>query len=222
MYALRHWIATAAFLAALPAAHASLVKNGSFESPVAGSAFSNQYCYLNSAANIGCNMSTFSLASFGWTGSTPVIRANSSAWGNPSGLGGYSFGSQLVGVQNLSSIEQALDLIAGTYTLTWADAGRGGNYAAALYDVEFGDAVLGSFNTARGQAWDQRTVTFFAAGDGTLRFRGKSTAGGGDRTAFIDNVGLTLVAAAVPEPASLALVMAALAAAGLALRSKRA
>ena len=64
MYALRHWIATAAFLSAIPAAHASLVTNGSFESPVASSAVSSQYCYLNSAANIGCNMSTFSLARF--------------------------------------------------------------------------------------------------------------------------------------------------------------
>lgn len=50
----------------MPAANASLVVNGSFESPVATSTFSNQYCYLNIAATIGCNTSTFSLANFGW------------------------------------------------------------------------------------------------------------------------------------------------------------
>ena len=218
MVPLRHWLATAAFLAAMPAANASLVVNGSFESPVATSTFSNQYCYLNIAATIGCNMSTFSLANFGWGGSTPVIRANSSAWGNPSGLGGYASGSQLVGVQGGSSIWQALDLMAGTYTLTWADAGRR-SYAAANYDVEFDNVVLGNYGTAPAQAWAQRSLTFFAAGDGTLRFRGRTAV---DGTAFIDNVGLTLVAAAVPEPASLALVLAALAAAGLARRGKRA
>lgn len=218
MHSIRPWLATAALLFAMPAAHAGLVTNGGFESPSATSAATTQYCYLNNAANIGCNMLTLSAANFGWTGTAPVIRANSSAWNNPNTLAGFAYGSQLVGVQGQSSIEQTLDLIAGTYRLTWADAGRR-SYAAALYDLEFDSRVLGSFGTAAGQAWGQRSVTFFAAGDGALRFKGRTTA---DGTAFIDNVALTLVSAAVPEPGSLALVMAALAATGLATRRRRA
>jgi hypothetical protein len=218
MHPIRRSLTAAALLVAIPAAHAGLVINGSFEAPLALSAASNQYCYLNSAANIGCNMTTLSVANFGWTGTAPVIRANSSDWGTPNTLAGYAHGNQLVGIQARSSIEQTLDLIAGTYTLTWADAGRR-NYAAALYDVEFDSLVLGSFGTAAGQAWGQRSLTFFAAGDGTLKFKGRTAV---DGTAFIDNVSVTLSAAAVPEPGSLALVMAALAATGLALRGKRA
>jgi len=186
----------AVLAAACAPAQANLLTNASFEGAVpALAAPGAQYCY-------GC-------ANGGWSGSAVVIRSNSSAWGNPAALGGYSHGSQLIGLQNNTYVEQGLTLASGTYLLTWADAGRRG-YLNTQYDVLFDNTVLNvaHYATQAGQAWGTHSLSFTASGTGALRFQGLAVTA--DGTAFIDNLSLTLTSA-VPEPASIALVVLALA-----------
>lgn len=148
-----------------------------------------------------------------------MINAGSAAWGTPQGLGGYSFGLQLVGLQNASYIEQSINLAAGSYQLTWNDAGRAG-YHNTAYDIYFGGTKLNasSFATNPGQAWSAHGLMFTAQGAGMLRLQGLAITP--DGTAFIDN--LALNAQHVPEPQSLALVTLALLGAGLSSRRKAA
>ena len=194
-------LALAALFGASAPAQANLLSNSSFEAPFV----TDSYCY-------GC-------AAGGWSGPAVMINAGSGAWGNPQGLGGYSFGLQLVGLQNASYIEQSINLAAGAYQLTWNDAGRAG-YANTAYDVYFGGVKLNasSFATNAGQAWSAQGLSFTAQGAGTLRFQGLAVSS--DGTAFVDN--LALNAQSVPEPQSLALVALALLGAGVAARRKTA
>ncbi|MBC7729902.1 MAG: PEP-CTERM sorting domain-containing protein [Microbacteriaceae bacterium] len=194
-------LALAALFGAGAPAQANLLSNSSFEDPFV----TNSYCY--------------SCAVGGWSGPAAMINAGSGDWGNPQGLGGYSFGVQLVGLQNASYIEQSMALAAGAYQLTWSDAGRAG-YANTAYDVYFGEVKLNasSFATTAGQAWSARGLSFTAQGPGTLRFQGLAISS--DGTAFADN--LALNAQSVPEPQSLALVTLALLGAGVAARRKTA
>lgn len=195
-------LATTTLLVAAVPAQANLLSNGSFEGPFVTS----DYCY-------GC-------VAGGWSGPAPMIHASSGAWGNPQGLGGYSFGLQLVGLQNASYIEQTINLAAGSYQLTWNDAGRAGYYSTA-YDIYFDGVKLNasSFATNGGQAWSSHGLAFTAQGAGALRFQGLAI--NPDGTAFIDNLALN-ARQNVPEPQSLALVTLALLGAGLAGRRKAA
>ncbi len=202
------------FAFAAPAALAAVV-NASFEAPVAsGTLNDGRYCYLGSSSpTIGCNTVGLTATTFGWDGNAAVIRADSTAWGNPAGLGGYSYGSQLVGIQNTTFIEQVLELEEGSYTLTWADAGRAG-YDPARYQVLVGGTSLGNFGTVAGEPWGVNSLAFSAVGPVALRFQGIATSR--DGTAFIDGVTLTQN---VPEPSALALASVALA--GLAFGRRR-
>lgn len=188
-------------------AQANLLTNGSFEAAVPGLS-AGAYCYLPSCGPVP-----------GWTGGAPVIAATSGAWGNPGGLGGYAYGDQLIGLQNTSHMEQVVQLAAGSYHLSWADAGRSGYYATA-YDVFFEGTLLNatSFGTTPGQAWTRRSLDFIATGAGELRFQGYYNI---DGTAFIDDVVLTARTAQVPEPQSFALVALALLGLGAASRRRR-
>ena len=191
--------ALAGLAAALVAcgAQATLLQNGSFEQPPTGMGSNFDFCYLGSSCS-----GTLP----GWSGNTPLISSHSGAWGDPSRLGNWdtSFGNRLAGLQNLMYIEQTLTLAAGTYELSWFDAGRSG-YAPANYNLVLDGTVLSSFHTNGGQAWAQHTYSFYAAGDVTLRFSGQTF--NGDGTAFLDKVSLELVSSnPVPEPASAALL----------------
>ena len=195
-----------ALAAACAPAQANLLTNASFETAVpALSTASTQYCY-------GC-------ANDGWSGSAVVIKSNSTAWGVPSGLGNYSYGNQLIGLQNSTFVEQSLSLAAGTYLLTWADAGRQ-SYQSTMYNVLFNGNLLNatSFGTQPGQTWSTHSLSFTASGTGALRFQGLAV--NNDGTAFIDNLSLTLTSPSpVPEPGSIALI--ALGLAGLAASQRR-
>lgn len=195
------FVALGALGGACAPAQATLLSNGSFEAPYV----TNSFCY-------GC-------VAGGWSGPAPMINAGSGDWGNPQGLGGYSFGLQLVGLQNASHIEQLINLTAGAYALTWNDAGRAG-YHNTAYDIYFGGTKLNasSFATNAGQAWSAHSLAFTAQGAGMLRLQGLAI--NPDGTAFIDN--LALNAQNVPEPQSLALVTLALLGAVGATRRKAA
>ncbi|OGA99590.1 MAG: hypothetical protein A3E25_03970 [Burkholderiales bacterium RIFCSPHIGHO2_12_FULL_69_20] len=199
-------LALGVFAGGVAPAHANLLTNGSFEGAV-----TSNYCYLPA-----CGPLT------GWTGTVPVMVANNGAWGTPSGLGGYAYGNQLIGLQNASHIEQLVTLNVGSYTLSWADAGRAG-YDATAYNVFQQGVQLNavSFSTNPGQAWSRHSLDFTVsiAGARELRFQGLKISG--DGTAFIDDVVLTARAAQVPEPHSLALVALALLGLGAARRRQR-
>ena len=170
-------------LSGIAQASPEMVTNGSFEAP--GFALpAGSYCYLN-LPGLECG----SVPS--WSGAFPLMLSNSGPWGNP----GTPFGDVLIGLQNTSNADQSLALSAGTYSLSWSDAGRG-NYGtgAEQYQVSFDGVTLASSTVAMGAAWQTHTLTFAASGAGVLSFQGLSS--GGDSTAFIDNVSVS----AVPEP----------------------
>lgn len=198
-------------LATVPA-QASLLHNGNFEANALPlSSQGGNYCYLGlSGGSCGAAFS----AGFGWGGTAPLIQASSSAWGIPGSLAGFGSqgsGGQVVGIQTTTELSQDLALGAGNYSLQWADAGRVG-YAAAHYQVLFGDAVLASYDTQPGDIWALNTLDFSVAGPGTLTFRNlqRSYTLATDGTAFIDGLVLSARPGQVPEPPSLGLVGLAL------------
>ena len=140
-----------------------------------------------------------------WTGSFVSIASSSSPWGNPSGLAGFNaatFGGYVAGVQADGVLSQSLDLAPGTYTLTWSDANRGANQT---YSVAFAGTTYDTYTTVGGAGWTTESLTFTTTGGlGDLSFVGDTSFGERDATSFIDNVTLT---AAVPEPASLLMLM---------------
>ena len=209
---MKHFVVTAALalLAATASAQAdtNLLVNGSFEQAGPSFAAAGSYCYLGYAP-LECG----SLP--GWSGKLPVIASSSGAWGIPSGLSGWDSaqGDILIGLQNTSYAVQNVGLAAGIYALTWSDAGRSNYGSGTSYIVSFDGQDLGTYSTTLGQGWATHTLAFTAAGAGDLRCQGLSI--NADGTAFVDNVRLT---AAVPEPASLVLILAGLVSIGLAAR----
>jgi hypothetical protein len=197
--------------AALPA-QANLLTNGSFEAAGPSLAGAGSYCYLG----IGDSRECASVP--GWTGTLQIIAANSGPWNNPSATAGWSAaqGSRIAGLQNSSYMEQTLNLAAGNYTLTWLDSNRSSNqYSGTSYAVRLDDLTLASYSTSVGDAWAANSLTFAAtAGSHTLRLQGLRTSG--DGTAFVDMLSVN----AVPEPASIALVLVGLAGVAMGRRAR--
>jgi len=184
---------------------ANLVVNGSFEDP--GFALPmGSYCYLGGPFDCG--------SVNGWTGGFPLMLSNSEPWGNPN----TPAGNVLVGIQNTIHIEQTLTLAAGTYTLSWIDAGRA-NYGSPteIYQVSVGGNVLSTESVNFGAAWTSKSLTFTTTGNTVLSFAGQTNYG--DSTAFIDNVSVT---DAVPEPETYAMLMAGLGLMGFIARRRKA
>ncbi|MEP6503010.1 MAG: PEP-CTERM sorting domain-containing protein [Betaproteobacteria bacterium] len=172
-------------------AQANELSNGSFES---SSSSSGSYCY-----GAACSVAD-------WTAPL-LISSTSGPWSDPSATAGtIDLGNWVAGIQNNQVLSSDFSLIAGhTYTLTWDDAGRA-YYDTHSYDITSGGQEIASLTTVAGQAWSEHTLTFTAGASGELTFAGVNTR---DGTTFIDNVSITTTA--IPEPASLLLMLAGLA-----------
>jgi hypothetical protein len=197
-------------LAAPVLASANTLVDGSFE--IKGAALPvSAYCYDASATPGGP-----ACAAGAWVGDSGVILSGNGAWGGTAAADGDYYGF----VQGLSVLSQTFNATATTLqTLTWADANRSGYGGLQTYEVSIsggaGTASLGTFTSATGAFIGRQSSTFLlSAGNAyTLRFTGLVNA---DSTVFIDSVALQ----AVPEPATWALFLVALGAAGVARRGR--
>lgn len=188
---------------------AELLTNGSFESATALNG--DGYCY-------GCGTIE------GWSGVNALqVASNSAPWGQPGASAGFdaSFGVQVAGIQNQYTMEQSITGAGGLYTLSWYDAGRWGD-EGQMYQVNFGGSTIGTFSVNAGQGWSFNSFTFTAAaGAQQLAFVGVGSQA--DGTVFLDKISLTGGAAVspVPEPESLAMMLAGLGALGGVARRQR-
>ena len=209
--------ATAFFaVAAVPAiasAGVELISDGGFESPALAT---GAYDYVGGT-----------LGSWTYSGSAILINAanpspGGSAWypsaPAPTGFGGVQF----AGVQEQGSLSQIFTVAgSGPLDLTWLAGGRPSNGCCngdQSYQVLIDGVAKATYSTASGQPFSLISLTLLDLGLGphTLTFQGRSAT---DETSFIDNVSLS--AAAVPEPASWALMLVGLGGMGAALRGRR-
>jgi PEP-CTERM motif len=208
---IKNILVAAAFGVAAVAAQASpvnLVSNGSFDGTT------SDYVYNGTPASVATFYSGTVPVQVGtvagWDGSFVSITSNSGPWQTPGSLPGFNAGAQggyVAGVQADATLDQALALAAGTYTLTWTTANRG---ADQTYSVLFNGEQIDQLTTTTGAGWMTESVTFTTGGGVGLSFVGDTSFGERDATSLIDNVSVT---AAVPEPT--ALLMMAVATLGL-------
>jgi CSLREA domain-containing protein len=110
------------------------------------------------------------------------LASNGSVFNNPPA----PQGSQVAFLQNSGSISQAVDLAAGTYTLSFMAAQRPGNQQT--FEVLVDGAVVATV-TPSGSAFAPYSTDAFTvkAGSHTIQFVGLNPLGG-DNTAFLDQI----------------------------------
>ena len=196
---IKNILVAAAFGVAAAAAQASpvnLVSNGSFDGTT------GDYVHNGTPASVAIfygSVPTQVGTVAGWDGSFVSITSNSGPWQTPSSLPGFNAAAQggyIAGVQADATLDQALSLAAGTYTLTWLTANRG---ADQTYSVLFNGEQIDELTTTTSAGWTTESVTFTTGGGTGLSFVGDTSFGERDATSLIDNVSVT----AVPEPTSL-------------------
>ncbi|HVP29656.1 MAG TPA: PEP-CTERM sorting domain-containing protein [Myxococcota bacterium] len=191
---------TALTLIASVPARAASVANGSFEADVRAA---DTFCISFAAPSCGTVT--------GWTGELYLVNGKPQPITPPTPL---PDGVQFAMVQSNSVMDQAVTIdVAGSYELSWSDAGRAAFIGAAgneSYTVSFGGTLLGSFSTTTGSAWASHSVVF-SSGTGvfTLEIAGTTTFSQGDNSVLLDD--FVLRPATVPEPGTLALACAGLA-----------
>jgi PEP-CTERM motif len=190
------YLLAATFLAAASPVSANVLLNGDFEAPTTAT-----YTYLTGLNN-----------DWTYTGGSGVINNTGGiAWFEGSPPSGSS-GSQFAFVQSAgSSISQTFSIAtAGTYGISWLDAGRPNFGAFAgdqTYQVSLNSSVVGTYSTTSGVGFNDEVASlgFLSSGLYTLTFLGLPTNHStSDETAFIDNVSVT---AAVPEPSTWAMLI---------------
>jgi hypothetical protein len=198
---LRKLLLTGVVLAAFSgSAHAATILDGSFEDLH----FANGHYVYNPTGSAW----TFT----GGAGET----GNSSAWG----FAPASDGNVVAFLQNVSSISQTLTgLTAGrTYTVSFDLAHRPG-YGQNAVSLSFDGASIFT-QTPTSDAWTAYTASFTATGtSGLLSF--STNLNWGDNDSGLDHVRITNAQAAVPEPASWAMMLGGFGLVGGAMRSRR-
>lgn len=188
-------LALVLLVAAQPARAVSLV-NGSFEDDALAA---DSFC-ISFAAPLCASLT-------GWSGDVYLVN------GSPGPIAPQlpiPDGEQFAMIQSTAVMQQSVTIdVAGSYRLTWSDAGRAhyiGANGNASYDVSFDGTVLGSYDTVTGSPWASHSLTFHAnAGVFTLEIAGTTPASAGDNSVLLDAFVL------VPEPSALCLDAAALA-----------
>ncbi len=180
-------------------AHADLLTNGSFESPVVTPGNENQV--LTSGGTV---------TSDGWTWNylTGVIAGSVTGGFNGSALPtGYDAAQYAYLQSPSSSVSQSFTLTADSnVTITWLAAGRpdlsAGFDGNTTYDVTAGSLSFTGTTTSGSNFAAESLSGVLAAGTYTLTFLNASPAG--DHTTYLDNV--VVSASDVPEPASLSVL----------------
>jgi hypothetical protein len=110
-------------------------------------------------------------------------------------------GSQVVFLQQLASISQAVNFAAGTYTLSFSAAQRGNGGGAQTLQVLMDGNVIGTFNNLGGTGYSTLTTNPFTvtAGSHVITIQG-TNANGGDNTAFIDQISIAQTTTGVTDP----------------------
>lgn len=152
---------------------AQIISNGGFETPTLPTA------------------GTSESPATGWTytnGIHCLANVFATEWGIPSGAAG----AQVAILQMTSAYSQPITLpVSGTYKLTYLHAARQNDGGAQQYDVMLGSNVLGAFSTVSVATFTPVSLLFYRnAGTEVLRFQGKYT--GGDNTAFLDDIAITV------------------------------
>lgn len=198
-------LALAAFAATGAHATDNMLTDGGFESPNIGS---GAYTYPSGVLNA-------------WTynGAALVNAEGSNAWYGGSAPAGQE-GLQFAALQGTGSLSQSFTASATTLLLSWLNAGRpyfGGYDGDQSYQVLLDGVAIGSFSTTSGQSFTAQNLTIGNLTTGsshTLTYQGLVSR---DETAFIDKVSLT---AAVPEPATWAMMIGGFGMLGFAARRR--
>jgi hypothetical protein len=206
-----------ALTAAIPAPGSAQIADGSFETQAPAEIGANPgYCYSNNGGGgpqctgVGTPWEVFSGGGF-------QIETNT-AWPGTETPDGSYYGF----IQNGGSLNQAFVAAAtGTFVIDFLVAGRNNQTFTGnlLYEVLLNGSPIFSDTTVTGQPFTERTTNPFELLMGesySLSFHGLQFEG--DNTAYIDGVSLS---AAVPEPATWAMMLLGFGAIGFALRRRR-
>lgn len=213
-------IVAATFVAANPAAAASLLKNGGFETPVDTSGAS-VVIYAGQEP-----------AGFGWTvteGSVDVHNTNGPFGGQPDPAGAGVGALDLIGVGSRGGIAQSFATVIGAkYVLAFDYANNPFIPSAAMmFGVRgaggdlFQDTVTHAGSVLGNMNWTNYAFEFTATESmSTLFFT--NIAGGSAAGVYLDNISVIgPEAGAVPEPTTWALMISGFGLAGTALRRRR-
>ena len=150
----------------------------------------------------------------GWQGAAPRLQAAGAA-----SIPATPYGQTVAALRPAARLQQRLPLPAGTYTLTWADAGpragAGQPDADFGYRISYAGAALAQGSVRPGRRWLRHAVSFHADGAGLLRFEATGMPAAGQPVgaaapqALIDAVGVT-ADRVLPVPGSYTMLMVGL------------
>ncbi len=200
-------IAALLFAGSSTAAHAQIVTNGGFEDPKVN----NSCCITSPPTNIP-----------GWTATPNVNVVNGTFSSNPPNTNLAYEGTQyldLVGEGGTGSISQNLTTVANQwYTLSFMYSHNlFAGLTSASADIFINNIFFGSVTHTGGSnsdlAWTAFSGDFLATGT-TTNLRFVNTAGSTNEGVFLDAINV----AAVPEPATWAMMLVGFGGMGLAMR----